>query len=298
MEHQHNSGKSIIIVIIILSIVFILELFGGLIFSSLSLISDSAHVFFDVFSLVLTYAALSIAKEKNPTKEMTYGYHRLEVFSAIINGVTLTGVSFIILYEAYHRLFETPEINAFYVMVIAIVGLIINIISALIIMSDKSYKIDINIKSAFLHLVGDSGASLAVVIGMIFIIYTGIRIIDPIVAILISILILFSATKVLLKTIKILLQKSPINIEKIIEEIKEIMHVNGVEDVHFWQVCSYFIVGTANVITDLEKIEDTENIRREIAEILKVKYNVQHITLQFETPEMSKLHKHQLDHKH
>jgi cobalt-zinc-cadmium efflux system protein len=183
-------------------------------------------------------------------------------------------------------------------MLIAIIGLIINIISTIIIMSDKSYKIDINIRSAFLHLIGDTGASFAVIIGMIFIIYTGIRIIDPIVAILISLLILFSTIRVLLKSTGILLQKSPVNVEKIIEEIKEIVHVNGVEDVHFWQVCSYFIVGTANVITDLEKIEDTENIRREIAEILKVKYNVQHITLQFETPEMSKLHKHQSDHKH
>lgn len=298
MEHQHNSGKSLIIVIIILGIVFVLELSGGLIFSSLSLVSDSAHVFFDVFSLVLTYATLSIAKGKNPTKEMTYGYHRLEVFSAIINGVTLTGVSFIILYEAYHRFFETPEINAFYVMVIAIVGLIVNIISALIIMSDKSYKVDINIRSAFLHLIGDTGASFAVIIGMIFIIYTGIRIIDPIVAILISLLILFSTIRVLLKSTGILLQKSPVDVERIVERIKGIERIINAEDVHFWQVCSYFIVGTANIITDLEKIEDTEGIREQIEKILKDEYHVQHITLQFETPEMSKLHKHQLNHNH
>ncbi len=291
-------GKKLLLVMAILGIVFLLELIGGLLYGSLSLIADSLHVFFDIFSLLITYAALSFATKKIPDDKMTFGYHRLEVFSAMINGVTLIGISLFIMYEAFHRFVEPTEINALYTMVIAIIGFLVNIIGTLIIMTDKSYKFDINIRSAFLHLIGDSAASVSVIIGMTIIIYTGNRIVDPLIAVLISLLLLLSAGRVLFKGTGILLQKSPVNVENIHKIVNRIENVLDIQDIHFWQVCSYFVVGSAHIITNLERLEETEEISKKINNILRNEYKVNHLTLQFETPKMAESRSHDLNHNH
>jgi len=295
-----SSAKKLGFVIIILSITFLAEIIGGLVFGSLSLISDSIHVFSDIFSLTLAFLALKIALKKPETEKMTFGYHRLEVFSALFNGLTLTIISVYIIFEAFHRFRNPIEVIPVPSLIIAVVGLIINISSAIILKPSHSHhhEEDINLKSAYLHILGDALASVAVIIGMTVITFTGITVIDPIVAVIISIIILYGSIKVIKKAIEILLQKSPKNIEEIRNVLESINGVISVEDLHFWQVCSHLTIGTAHIIVSVEKIQETAAIDNEVRKLLDNKFNIKHMTSQYETPEMSTLHPHGGDLNH
>ncbi|MFQ6617349.1 MAG: cation diffusion facilitator family transporter [Fidelibacterota bacterium] len=292
------SGKKLPIIIGILGITFFAELIGGLAFNSLSLVSDSFHVFFDLFALILAYAALSIARKKLPTDKMTYGYHRLEVFSAMINGFTLVIISIFILIEVVDRYSNPVDIKAGSAAIIAVLGLGINVIAALMLRADSGDIEDLNIRGAYYHILGDAMASIAVIIGMVVIVFTDYYFIDPVVAGLISILILYSAFNVLREGLGILIHKAPRNIEQIRKRVKQIDGVIDMDDFRLWQVCSHLIVGTAHVITSVEKLEDTEKTGKEIKELLFKEYNVRHLTLEFETSGISGNHSHKFEHDH
>ena len=298
-HHEHAvSGSKLPITIGILSITFLAELIGGLAFGSLSLVSDSAHVFSDLLSLALAFGALRIALSRQPSDRMTYGYHRLEIMSAILNGAMLVVVSIYILFEAYERYQNPQEIQAFSAMLIAIVGFVVNLVSMLVLRSDVHHREDLNLRSAYLHLLGDAGASVAVIVGMLTIQFTNYTIVDPLLAAGISLLILYSAIRVLAEGTGILMQRSPADPEQILELIREIDGVVDFADVRMWLVCSHIGVCTAHVVTSVETLEETERIGSQIREILRREAGIRHATLQFETEAMSERHSHDLDHQH
>jgi cobalt-zinc-cadmium efflux system protein len=228
---------------------------------------------------------------------MTYGYGRLEVMSAILNGGTLVAVSAIIVYNAIHRFLAPPEIRVAIALPIAAIGLGVNGIGAMVLRSGSFHKDDLNVRGAYLHILADFGASVAVIVGLVFIHFTGVSLIDPIVAVLISLLLLAGALRVLRQGAGILLQQSPHDVEKLRKLVLTVDHVVDIDDFRLWQICSHMVIGTAHVVTDVETLEETEAIADRIRSLLEKEYQVKHLTLQFETRGMWERHSHEVRHE-
>jgi cobalt-zinc-cadmium efflux system protein len=286
-----------VICLSILLVTFLIELFGGLACGSLSLVSDSFHVLSDLFALSLSYFSALIARKKMPTDKMTYGYHRLEVFSALVNGVTMIGISFFIIFEAIERINMPRTVMTLPALWIAIFGLGVNVLCAFILRRTGEHR-DLNMKSAYLHLIGDALASCSVVAGILIMRWTQFYMIDGLVAIFISILIFLGAVRVLASGAGILLQQSPHELDHIRDQVRKISGVIDLEDLRLWQVCSNLIVGTAHVITNVTTLMETEEIAMKIKVLLQSQFNICHMTLQFESPAMAERHTHEFEHLH
>lgn len=275
-----------------------LELLGGYFFGSLALISDSLHIFTDIFAVSISFCALVISQKKLPTDRMTYGYHRLEVFSAIFNGVMLVILALVIFVAALRRYQNPHAVLALPALAVGAVGFVGNFIAALIFSSREERRRDLNIRAVYWHFIGDMLSSAAVVGGMIGIYLTGNNSIDALVSMGISTLLVFSAGKVLMEGTGILLQQSPHDLEDIRQKVRSIPHVVDIDDFRLWQVCSHLLIGTAHIITDVENLDATEELSRKIKSLLEEEYRIRHLTLQFETPAMYEQHQHELNHQH
>lgn len=267
--------------IFLTAVTFIAELVGGFLFNSLALLSDSAHVFMDVFALVLSWLALYICAMP-PTETRTYGWHRSEVFAAFINGVTLLFISLIIFYEAYQRLVSPPEVMAIGTMVVASIGLVVNIIVASWLKGHKHE--DLNIRSAYLHVVWDAAASVGVIISGIIIYWINWFAADPLVSIGIGVIIIIGAVKILLESAHILLEGVPkeVDVKKIVEDIKDIDGVEGIHTLHIWSICSNIHAMSAHI--DIK--EEARDRRGEILDLINQKlakdHHIFYTTLQAE----------------
>jgi len=298
MKNFNNSQKTLFIVSLLLFITFIVELLGGILFGSLSLLSDSFHVLADMSSIVITFFALTIAEKKKPSNKMAFGFHRIEVMSALFNGITLSIISVFILFEALSRFNKPNVIDTNSSLIVALIGFIVNIIVIRLFYKNSDKKKDVNIKSAYLHIISDLLSSLSVIVGIISIKIFGISIIDPIIAILIAIILIIGSIKVLYTSTEILLQKSPQDIEKLKKRILKINEVIDFLDIRLWQVCSHLTVGTAHVVVSNNSIKSTSKIKKNIKLIFNEEFNVRDITLEFETLEESNNHSHVFKYNH
>ena len=227
MQNQFTSQKALMIAAFLLTITFFAELFGGIAFGSLSLISDAFHVIADLGSILIASFALSVAHRRQPTQQMTFGYHRLEVISALFIGVVLSIISAVIFLEAWERFSNPGIIDTQGALIIAITGLVINIIVIRFFHHAPDRHRDINIKSAYLHILGDVLASISVVTGIIAVKVFQQPIIDPIVAAFIALLLIIGAGRVLYASAEILLQKSPQDVDNVRQRV---LKIEGVKD--------------------------------------------------------------------
>lgn len=258
---------------------FFVEVAGGVISGSLSLLGDALHMFRDVASLLISLAAVKISR-KPPSGLKTFGYHRYEILAAFLNGLMLIGVSFWIFYEGIRRLKNPPEIKGSIMLAVAAVGLLVNIIAALILHGSE----DINIKSAFLHVLTDTLSSAAVILGGVVITLTGARWVDPALAFTISLFILISSFGILKEALRILLEFAPSDI-KPEEVLRDISSVDGVKDahhLHIWSLCSNITALEVHILTDAKNIEELERIKSRVKEMLREKYGINHTTLELE----------------
>lgn len=274
--------KNLKLAIILTSIIFFMELAGGILSNSLALLSDSAHVFMDVVALILSYGALKIS-ERPSNSSMTFGYHRFEIFAALINGVTIIGISFLIFYEAYWRILDPPEVKGAEVLVIATIGLVVNTWVALKLHGHS----DLNIKSAYLHVIGDALASVAVIVGAIIIILKGNNIVDPLLSVLIGLMLFYGAFRLVIGSMRILLEFAPkhVDADTLSREIMVIDGVRGVHDIHIWSICSNIHAMSAHILVDRIHVQQTETLISEISKMVSDRYNILHTTLQFECAE-------------
>jgi cobalt-zinc-cadmium efflux system protein len=261
--------------------IMLLEFIGGIISGSLALISDAAHMLIDSTSLMIAFLALKIS-ERKPTENKTYGFYRAEILSSFINGVLLAFVAFYIFREAYLRLLNPINILEKPMLIIAIIGLSVNIVSALILF--KPSNLSINIKGAFLHVLSDTISSIGVIIGGIMILFTKIYVIDTLIGVGISVLIFNSSYQLLKETINILMEGTPkgLKIKDIINEIIKVKGVKGVHDLHVWSITTNMNALSAHIVLDNIFLEEAGKILHEIREILKNKFNIMHTTLQIE----------------
>lgn len=275
-----DSEKKLLYSIILVGIVFISKFFGGLFSNSLALLSDSLHLITDIIALFISWIGLK-ASSKPANYKYTYGHYRHSILTALINNIFLIGISLYIGYRAVLRFFNPVSVEAGYMMFFSVVGIVVN---GIILFSLGKDSTNMNVKSAFLHFVGDAIGDVAVLIGSIIIYFTGISGIDTILSGVLSILILRSAVKMAWECIKIFLEATPkgIDIDKVKESIKESNRVISVTDVHIWSLSQEVIAMTAHLCIKECSIEEGEKIIHEIQLLLKENYNISHSTFQLE----------------
>ena len=283
-DHIHNyfKEKNLIIIIVLNFIITLVELIGGLLSASLSLLSDSLHNFSDGISVILSFIALKLSKRENTLKN-TFGYKRAEILAALFNSSFLIIISFFLFKEAYLRIQHPQNIDSKIMISVAFVGLVANTISVFLLKPGS--KDNMNIRSAYVHLFSDSLSSLGVIIGGILIYYFNISIIDPILTFIIGAYVLKEGFDILKKSTDILMEKTPaqINILEIKEVIEKIPQVDNLHHVHIWQTNDkeFLFEGHVDIKQDIN-LSKVEKIRSDINSILSNKFEINHTTLQIE----------------
>jgi len=278
---NNNIEKSLKIVIVLTFVFFVVEVAGALASGSLSLLGDAGHMFRDVFALILSLGAIRIAR-KLPTKTKTFGFHRIEIFAAFVNGIMLLGICGFILYEAYHRFYTPVAIESTTMLAVAVVGLLVNSYAACRLHGSH----DLNVRSAFLHVLTDLISSVAVIIAAVLIFFTDKTIIDPLLSIAIALFILYSASRIIGDSVRILLEFTPksVDFSEVVGDIEKVRGVRGVHNVHLWSLCSNINVIDAHVFTEETDPVEIEKIKIEIKKNLQ-KFDIKHTTLEFEYEE-------------
>lgn len=271
---------SILLTLFVLSI----EVVGGLLANSLALLSDAAHMFMDTFSLYLSWFALKIS-DRPSTHTKTYGYHRVEIFVALLNGVLLILLSLVILYEAFQRCLHPEEVKNRIVIIVAIVGLLTNLAILYFLKNPVKHMHDLNLKSAFYHVIGDSLASVGVIVGGIIMIYTGWYILDAVIGAGIGILLIWGAKNIVSDSLHILLEGVPkeISIQDVERELTAISAIKDVHELHVWCICSNIYALSTHALVSDQKMIEVDSTLKEARRILKEKFNISHSTIQFES---------------
>ena len=281
-EHHHEHiEKTLNIAIALTTIIFAAEVIGGFISGSLSLLGDAGHMLSDMFALFMALSAIKIAK-KAPSKTKTYGYHRVKILAAFLNGLLLIVISIWIAVEAYHRLSNPEPIKSGVMLIVALIGLVANLYAA----SKLHGHHDLNVRSAFLHVLSDTLSSVAVIAAAIWIYFTGQTSIDAIIGFGIAVFIAISAIGVLRESVYVLLQFTPghIKFDRVIRDIEKVKGVKGTHHVHIWSLASHINVIDAHIYTNETNMRKIEEIKKEIKKNLE-KYEIKHATLEFECKE-------------
>lgn len=290
-HHEHKTGahtKSVLLLAAgVSSTVFIVELLGGFWTHSLALLSDSTHNFMDMISFILSFFAILLA-ERPISDTRTFGWHRLEVFAALINSLTVSFIACAIFIQAFKRLANPTEILGQEMLSIACFGLIANLF--VIWKLHPHVGMDVNIRSAFLHAFGDAVSSLAVVSGGALVLITKNHAIDPIAASAVAFIILLSAGVVLKDSFHILLEGAPKGLERnlILKSIEEIVGNESVKDLHIWNLCSHICALSVHLILPETRMNQQKNILEEINLNLEKKFNIVHTTIQIESEQWMK----------
>ena len=266
---------------------FVIELVGGLAFGSVALLGDAFHMLFDALAYVVALGATVIARRSNPSGRWSYGLHRVEPFAAFLNGVLLVPMVLYLVYESYQRYLSPVDIDATMTIILAAGGLLINIGSVYVLHGDE---MSLNERGAFYHLLGDAGASVAVIVSMLVIKFTGLTIVDPLTAVLIAGLIIWSAVKLLRESGAIFFQQSPIDPDDVREALTALDGVAAVEDLHVWSLSSQILLAEVYVTDTTATIEERDDLVQRIHETLKVEFDVNHATVEV----VNKSHDHTL----
>jgi len=257
------------------------EIVAGLFANSLALLTDAAHNFTDVLALALSWWALRLTSQP-ANQEKTYGYHRAGILAALANSTTLAVIALGIFYEAYHRFINPPEVQADVLIGIGTLAVIINVVTALLVRRGAEH--DLNIRAAFLHLMGDVLSTVGAVIAGVIIRFTDWNWLDPLVSVLIGFLILWSAWSIIREALDILMESTPtdIDINAMVKDINSVDGVHGVHDLHVWSITQGMRTLSAHLVTDDVPISQGTSIQARVNELLYHKYGVGHATLQLE----------------
>lgn len=259
---------------------FLLELVGGLISGSLALLSDAGHVFADALSLGLSWLALGLATRPADAKA-TFGYHRVGIMVALINGTTLIVMAALIFREAAARFLAPSQIQTTELLIIAAIGLLANLAMAGLL--HRGYQHSLNVKSAWLHVLGDSLASVGVITSGLVILFTGWGYADPIMSVLIGLLILLGGLRVIREAGSVLLEFPPrgLDLDKVVQEMESVPGVLDVHDLHVWAITPQLVALAAHVQVEDQPLADAEGVLAGLQERLR-ELGIGHATLQLE----------------
>jgi cobalt-zinc-cadmium efflux system protein len=282
-SHAHGAGSTsrVLRIALILTAAYILLLIAaGIRAHSLALLSEAGHNVSDFLALLLSWAAAYI-QERPPSTTKTFGYHRAGVLAAFVNAGTLVLIALFIFYEAVERFYNPVQVQPGIMMAVAAVGVVLNGGIAWLLMRSHS---DLNIRSVLIHEIGDTLATLAVILGGIGIVLTGKNFIDPALSILIGALILWSSFGIIRESLNILLEGTPrgMELEQVEAELRSVPGVNNVHDLHIWSIGSETHALSCHIaIADIPPSE-SEAIMRQVRGMLADRFRIRHTTIQFE----------------
>lgn len=307
-HHGHNANKkSLLLSLGIITTFLVVEVIGGIMTNSLALLSDAGHMLSDSSALLFSLIAMHFAsRPSSPTK--TFGFYRFEILAALFNGVTLILVSIYIFWEAYERLLAPPEVASLPMVGIAFIGLLANIAAAFVLMRGD-YKNNLNLRSAFLHVLGDMLGSVGAIVAGLLMWKFGWYIADPIISIVVGLLIIISAWRVTKESVNILMEGVPFSIDSILvkEALNQVPGVINVHDLHIWTLTSGFHSLSCHLLVEDDK--SSYDILNEAILMLEQKFQITHATIQIENSTVNhtelacqKHHKphgeHEHDHNH
>lgn len=273
-------GQRFLAVTLLNVLITVVEIIGGLISGSLALLSDAFHNMGDSFSIILGYFAQQIGGRPE-TRKSTYGYRRAEILSALTNSLLLVIIVIFLIGEAIQRLSHPQHINGTIMMVVAIVGLVANFLSAALLHSGSHDNL--NVKATYLHVLSDALSSVAVIIGGIILIFVNVPWLDPLLTIAVAIYIAYESLPIINQTIRILMQSSPdLDYEAIAKDLTSIDGVDAVHHVHAWMIDEHHIIFSAHLNCEDKPLSQIEQIYSQVEKLLREKYGICHITLQAE----------------
>jgi len=282
MAHIDRSISSrLVFAISLTAVTLIAEVVGGIWSNSLALLSDAGHVFLDLFALLLSLGAIKLAAQP-PSERHSYGLHRAEVLASLINGLTVFAMALGILYEGSIRLIAPEEVKTIPMLVIAVLGLTTNLLAAKG-LHGHSHD-DLNVRSAFLHVLGDAAASVGVIAGAILMRFTGWYQADPIISIAIGLLILVGAGRLLREATHILMEGVPrgLSVEQVAAHIRGIEGVLDVHHLNLWAVCSHIFALSAHVEIDPAYDGQRSQLLHSIEHELQHNFHITHTTIQLD----------------
>ncbi len=280
-ENKINSGNLLLVTLLNLAIT-LAELAGGILSNSISLLSDALHNLGDAFATFIAWIALKLSNRRS-TPKSTFGLKRIEILAALLNTVTLIILSFYLFREAWLRFLHPEPVNSVVMLVVAAIGLVANLYAVLILRKD-SVK-NINVRAAYIHLIGDSLSSVVVLIGGFLMLFFEIYWVDPLVTFLIGVYILKETFSIMKQALSILMQQTPdgLDLHAIKEEIEKIKEVKNIHHIHAWNLTDQLIHFEAHVdVTEDLLLSQVDGIREQIEKKLQEMFKIDHVTLQFE----------------
>ncbi|MBI9053495.1 MAG: cation transporter [Bacteroidales bacterium] len=286
MSHGHHhtepNKKKLLFSVLLNAIITLAEFVGGILSNSLALLSDAVHNLSDTLAILISYIAMIIGK-KDSTPKNTFGFKRIEILAALFNAVVLIAISIYLFYEAYQRFLNPEPIKGKLMFIVATIGFLGNIISVILLHKDSSHNL--NVRSAYMHLIGDTFSSVGVIIGSILIYFWNITWIDPLLTIIIGIVIIKATWGIIKETLEILMQASPenLNLEKIKVELEKHPEINNIHHIHAWSLSDNITHFQCHAdLKDNKTIKEVDIIRNELEKILYEKFKINHITIQME----------------
>ncbi|MDT7828889.1 cation diffusion facilitator family transporter [Pricia sp. S334] len=301
MSHSHDSshrhshpdlkGRNLIISILLNILITVSQVIGGLISGSLSLLSDALHNFSDVMSLIVSYIANLLSK-KQASDRKTFGYKRAEIIAAFVNAATLMVVALILIKEAVERFFDPQEIESDLVIWLSLLGVVANGFSVLLLKKDADSNM--NMKSAYLHLLTDMMASVAVLVGGLLMKYYQYYWVDPTLTLAIALYLIYMGYDLLKDSTRVLMLFTPdtIQVQRIVKDIEKITSVKNVHHVHIWQLNEDEVHFEAHVDFNEDiRLSEFDNILGEIEEVVYQKFGINHVNIQpeFDKPDSKQI---------
>jgi cobalt-zinc-cadmium efflux system protein len=280
---QHTSAR--LAISLALTLAFVLfEVMAGIKAGSLALLSDAGHNFTDVVALGLSWYAITIS-EQPANAQKTFGYHRVGILVALLNSTTLVLIALGIVYEAYQRLLLPTAVDAQTLIGVGTIAFIINSLTAWLVMHGSQN--DLNLRSAFLHLLGDAVSTLGAIAAGIGIFYTQLYWLDPLASTVIAGLILWNAWGIVRETVAILLESTPADIDmsEMVRDLLSVEGVRGVHDLHIWSINQRLRLLSAHVVTDDMTLSAGAALQQRVNALIQARYHIHHSTLQLECTE-------------
>lgn len=261
------------------SVYFFAELAGGFLTNSLALLSDAGHMLSDIVALGLSLFAFRMAR-RPATNKRTYGYHRMEILAALLNGLMLWLIVGFIFQTAYNRFFDPPEVKSQAMVVVALMGLGVNIAAGFLLYG--SHHECLNIRGALLHVIGDALGSLGAIAAGLVMIFTGWYVADPLISLFIGLLILYTSWKLVRESVDILMQSVPkeIDLGEVQSAMEQVSGIVKVHDLHVWTVTSGIHTLTAHAVVNGG--EDFHRVLNEVETMLRDRFRIEHTTIQLE----------------
>jgi cobalt-zinc-cadmium efflux system protein len=281
-DHRHSARGGLKTALIITSIFMIAEFIGALYTNSLALLADSAHMLTDVAALGLSFFAMRFATRR-ATPRKTFGFYRVEILAALLNGVFLVLIAMYVCYEAYQRFKDPPQIKADWMLAVAILGLLANLVSAYVLFGKQPHSL--NVRGAFFHVLTDAIGSVGAIIAGIAILAGGYVMADPLISVVVSVLILSSSWILIRDAVDILLEGTPahVNIMSLREQLHRVEGVESVHDLHVWTLTSGVLAMSCHVVAD-GAASTWGDILARLKRVAHERFHIDHTTIQIEEP--------------